>query len=223
MIPDAFAYYKKNSIKPGSADAQAWRRDHSVPSDSDNRGIVQFVGVWDTVGALGIPTRVLAFVDQNDLFYDVEIGTNVKVARHAVAIDEKREDFEPTLWREKEAVSMKQVWFLGVHGDVGGGCKPREGKLLSEIPLAWMAREAENHGLSFEAQLRRSLLEDHTAGAHRSYKGFYRLLGAKVREIPEGSAVHSSVRRRYEGHRKKPEPLRKWLNANNNGWGPIEE
>ena len=52
MIPDAFAYYKKNSIKPGSADAQAWRRDHSVPSDSDNRGIVQLLesgipsGLW---------------------------------------------------------------------------------------------------------------------------------------------------------------------------------
>ena len=223
MIPDAFAYYKKNSIKPGSRDAQAWRRDHSVRSESNYRGIVHFVGVWDTVGALGIPTRVLAFVDQNDLFYDVEIGTNVEVARHAVAIDEKREDFEPTLWSAKEAVSIKQVWFAGVHGDVGGGCKPREGKLLSDIPLAWMVREAEIHGLSFEEHLHHSLQEDHTAGAHRSYKRFYKLLGAKVREIPEGSAVHSSVRKRYEGAETKPEPLRKWLKANNNDWGPIEE
>ena len=222
MIPDAFAFYKKNSIKPGSEEAQAWRREHSVRSGSGYRGIVRFVGVWDTVGALGIPTRVLAFVDQNDLFYDVEIGTNVKAARHAVAIDEKREDFEPTLWSAKEAVSMKQVWFAGVHGDVGGGCKPREGKLLSDIPLAWMAREAEEHGLSFEPHLRQSLLEDHTAGAHRSYKRFYKLLGAKVREIPEDSAVHSSVRSRYEGQKKQPEPLRNWLIAND-GWGPIEE
>ena len=194
-----------------------------VPTKPGQLQIIHFVGVWDTVGALGIPTRVLAFVDQHDLFYDVELGTNVKVARHAVAMDEKRTDFEPTLWSKKEAVSIKQVWFAGVHRDVGGGYAPRGGKLLRNIPLAWMVREAEDNGLSFEAHLQENLNEDHTASAHRSYKGFYKFLGAKVREIPEGAAVHSSVKLRYKNPEKGPEPLRKWLKANSNARGPIEE
>lgn len=87
LIPEAFAFYKRSRIKPASEEAKEWRKGHCVA-----RGIVDFVGVWDTVGALGIPTRVLAFVDERDLFYDAQIGSNVKVARHAVAIDEQRED-----------------------------------------------------------------------------------------------------------------------------------
>ena len=60
---------------------------------------MRFIGVWDTVGALGIPTRALAFVDEPDLFFDHEIGSNVTTARPAVSIDERRADFKPTLHR----------------------------------------------------------------------------------------------------------------------------
>ncbi|MCP5040647.1 MAG: DUF2235 domain-containing protein, partial [bacterium] len=87
QIPKAFSFYKKRSAKPGSPEAKKWRRKRSL---SPERGIVDFIGVWDTVGALGVPTRVLAFVEENDLFFDPVLGSNVKVARHAVSIDEKR-------------------------------------------------------------------------------------------------------------------------------------
>lgn len=112
QIQEAFDFYKKRGAKPSSQVAKDWRKAHSYGPD---RGSVDFIGVWDTVGALGIPTRVLAFMDQNDLFYDQELGSNVKVARHAVSIDERREDFKPTLWGKKEAIDIKQVWFAGVH------------------------------------------------------------------------------------------------------------
>ncbi len=69
--------------------------------------------------ALGVPTRVLAFVEENDLFFDPVLGSNVRVARHAVSIDEKRGDFVPTFWDPKESADLKQVWFAGVHSDVG--------------------------------------------------------------------------------------------------------
>ena len=136
-IPEAFDFYKKSKMKPSDAGSGRWRRKRCHGAD---RGPVTFIGVWDTVGSLGAPTRVLAFMDEKDLFYDQEPGSNVNVARHAVAIDERRSDFAPTLWGDKAAVDIKQVWFAGVHSDVGGGYAPdRQGRLLSDIPLAWMA------------------------------------------------------------------------------------
>ncbi|MEZ5558166.1 MAG: DUF2235 domain-containing protein [Pseudomonadales bacterium] len=218
LIPEAFDFYKKRSAKPGSAAAAAWRQARAV---EPGRGIVHFIGVWDTVGALGIPTRVLAFVDERDLFFDTEIGSNVRVARHAVSIDEQRADFEPTLWGPKEAVDIRQVWFAGVHGDVGGGTRPKGGRSLSEIPLAWMAREAAAAGLALEPHLHGSVAGLHTADAHTSYKRFWKMLGSKVRQIPADGIVHRSVRDRFEALDYRPAPLTSWLSANG-GWGTVE-
>ena len=71
----------------------AFRKTHCHTS----RG-VHFVGVWDTVGSLGIPFSLLGLLDSKDEFYDTKMGSNVNIARHALAIDEDREDFAPTLW-----------------------------------------------------------------------------------------------------------------------------
>jgi uncharacterized protein (DUF2235 family) len=121
LIPQAFDIYKKRSAPPSSPVAKDWRKRNCY---GEHRGAIDFIGVWDTVGALGIPTRVLAFMNEKDLFYDRELGSNVRVARHAVSLDERRGDFEPTLWSPKEAIDIRQVWFAGVHSDVGGGYAP---------------------------------------------------------------------------------------------------
>jgi uncharacterized protein (DUF2235 family) len=219
-IPDAFEFYKKKKIKPGSAEAKKWRKQHAL---APQRGIVHFIGVWDTVGALGIPTRSLAFVEERDLFFDAELGSNVRFARHAVAIDEHRDDFVPTLWKPKGTIDLKQVWFTGVHTDVGGGSKPKRGKLLSDIPMAWMAREARDTiNLTFEPHLHGSLAGLHLAEPHKSHKGFWKLLGRRVREIPPEDLVHESVKKRcraMSGYR--PKPLEGWL-KHHGGWGPLE-
>jgi uncharacterized protein (DUF2235 family) len=217
-IPRAFDFYKRRNARPSSPTAQQWRATNAVAGD---RGTVDFIGVWDTVGALGIPTRVLGFVEERDLFFDHELGSNVQVARHAVAIDEQRSDFRPTLWTRKEAIDIRQVWFAGVHGDVGGGCAPRQGELLSEVPLAWMAREASSCGLRFEPHLHGDISTLHDARAHQSYKRFWRVLGKAVRDIPVDGIVHMSVRQRHQATGYEPEPLRRWLAANR-GWGQIE-
>ena len=217
QIPDAFRYYKKRRFKPRSEAAEEWRQAHGVGV----RGEVALLGVWDTVGALGVPTRVLGFVDEPDLFYDGELGSRVLVARHAVAIDEKRRDFEPTLWSAKadaEAeADVKQVWFAGVHADVGGGYRPKNGKLLSDVPLAWMAAEAANRGLALEVHLHGDTSSLHTAERHRSYKTYWRVRGKEAREVPVSARVHESVLKRIEDCPDyKPEALRKWLEGPEN-------
>jgi len=219
LIPDAFNFYKQRSTKPGSPQARTWREEHGFNSE---RGIVRFIGVWDTVGALGVPTRVLAFVDGSDLFFDRVLGSNVRVARHAVSIDERRGDFVPTIWKPKESADLKQVWFAGVHSDVGGGYEPTRSKLLSDIPLAWMAREAGAFGLEFEKHLYVQARLDHLAPTHKSRKGFFRLRMTKARTLPVDAVVHSSVKKRSQAGDYDSKPLARWLEANNGTWGTVE-
>lgn len=221
LIPDAFTMYKQRNAPPGSPKAKKWRKDNTYGED---RGTVDFIGVWDTVGALGIPTRALAFMNEKDLFYDSELGSNVRVARHAVSIDERRGDFVPTLWTKKEAIDIKQVWFAGVHADVGGGYAPTEGKLLSDIPLSWMASEADQCGLEFESHLYVKSRLDPAAAQHRSYKGFYKVLGKQEREIPQDSVMHESVKKRHASTKAdyKSKPLVSWLEKRNGDWGTLE-
>ncbi len=221
LIPDAFEYYKRKKHKPGSAQAGQWRQRNSV--DGSARGKVAYVGVWDTVGALGIPTRSLAFVEERDLFFDPLLGSNVECARHAVAIDEKRGDFKPTLWTNEDAKDMKQVWFAGVHGDIGGGAKPRQGKFLSDVALAWLVAEADKKGLKFEPFVHGSIAQHHKLRINRSYKGFYKVLGKHIREIPRDGVLHASVRKRFNSDPDyRPKPLTDWLAANDGQWAHIE-
>ena len=216
-IPEAFDLYKSRRAKPGSDRAKAWRRRHAVRG---RRGEVAFIGVWDTVGALGIPTRALAFAEERDLFFDRGLGSNVRVARHAVSIDEKRADFRPTLWDPRDSVDLLQVWFAGVHADVGGGYAPaKDGTLLSDVPLRWMIEEARGFGLGVEGHVTGGRTRNPLAPAHRSYKRFYRLLGSEQRAIPADAEVHSSVRARYRAGDYAPKPLRRWLAANGEPWG----
>jgi hypothetical protein len=173
------------------------------------------------VGALGIPTRSLAFVNERDLFFDPVLGSNVSAARHAVSIDEQREDFEPTLWAPREATDMKQVWFAGVHSDIGGGVKPKKDQLLSDIALAWMAKEATTKGLRFEPHLVGATKGLHQAEQNRSYRTFWRMLGKRERELGKDAVVHASVQERAHAGGYSPKPLQRWLDENR-GWGAIE-
>jgi uncharacterized protein (DUF2235 family) len=113
---------------------------------------INMVGVWDTVGSVGL-TAVLGGVDPIDDFLDTNLHPNVLNAYHALAIDEKRPQFRPTLWNVAgPGQTLEQVWFSGYHGDVGGGVSsvaPGE-KALSDIPLAWMISKARALGLQFD-------------------------------------------------------------------------
>lgn len=124
--------------------------------------IIEMVGVWDTVGALGIPVGLLKDPSANFFkFCDKSLSRNIKNAYHAVSIDEQREAFEPTLW-DKNSVQpdqhLEQVWFPGEHSDVGGGNVVTNffsqpigvDRSHSDLPFEWMVNKAVGHGLQVD-------------------------------------------------------------------------
>ncbi|MGB3406168.1 MAG: DUF2235 domain-containing protein [Jannaschia sp.] len=135
---------------PKDADVYAeFGADRSVPFD------VAFLGVWDTVGALGVPGNFTAapFINRKYAFHNTALTDMVRAARHAVAIDERRNAFRPTLWSNLDALNGDgpdryfQQHFAGDHGSVGGG---GEITALSSIALRWIVEGAAAQGLEFD-------------------------------------------------------------------------
>jgi uncharacterized protein (DUF2235 family) len=89
-------------------------------------------------------------------------NSGVDIVRHAVSLDERRVSFQQNLWGEPPPAgqSVRQVWFAGVHCDVGGGYLEAESG-LSKIPLAWMVQEAQGAGLRFDATMKAAILPEH--------------------------------------------------------------
>jgi uncharacterized protein (DUF2235 family) len=116
---------------------------------------VEMVGVWDTVGSMGIPGIFFNALNQKKYgFLDTTIHECINHAYHAVCIDERRAQFMPTLWTKPGGLPLannsqvEQVWFPGVHCDVGGSYAQDE---LSDITLSWMMQKAKKHGLKVSA------------------------------------------------------------------------
>jgi hypothetical protein len=114
---------------------------------------VRCLGIFDTVGARGIPVHWFSKLNRVKYeFHDTELGSNVDVALHALAIDEKRSAFQPSVWAKPPHAAnerVEQVWFSGVHSNVGGGY---EDSRLSQIALEWMMSRvrASKLGLAFD-------------------------------------------------------------------------
>jgi uncharacterized protein (DUF2235 family) len=144
-IDDAFDTYRTSPQSPERAAAKA-----ALVAKYGNRPVeIAMIGVWDTVGSLGIPS-ILGGVDPvRDGFLNTGLSPAVKAAYQAIAIDERRREFPPTLW-EVEGVPgqiVEQVWFTGCHSSVGGGC-PDAG--LSNITLKWMLEKCNDNGLEID-------------------------------------------------------------------------
>jgi uncharacterized protein (DUF2235 family) len=112
---------------------------------------LKMVGVWDTVGALGIPALIGGVDPILYGFLDTRLHPDVLNAYQALAIDERRREFPPTLWTPPSTPvagqTVEQVWFCGVHCDVGGGY-PETG--LSDITFSWMMGKANDLGLQID-------------------------------------------------------------------------
>ncbi len=215
----AWSYYRKTDER---SPADFCRR-HGT--DCHLEVPIAFLGVWDTVGALGIPGTMLnhLIADQFE-FHDTTPSRIVKVGRQALAIDEHRDEFEPTLWTAPQpaGTDIRQVWFAGAHADVGGGYEERR---LADIPLRWMADEAIAAGLHLdETTLPQPDSLDPLAPQHESRQRWSRKdrLTPTIRQImdkapevgllerlyrpadgdgrplqPLAEALHESVRRRF--------------------------
>jgi uncharacterized protein (DUF2235 family) len=112
---------------------------------------IQAVGVWDTVGAMGVPDINETKGIRLDVFEFADNKLNPAVLHgiQAIAIDEKRIDFTPSIWEERDGVV--QVLFPGAHSDVGGGYAPEETG-LSDIALLWMIDQVKGQGLRFDRE-----------------------------------------------------------------------
>ena len=223
LIVEAWKVYKSplKKFHPSGAASVAFREQHSHPSRS-----VHFIGVWDTVGALGVPFSLMGMFESHDEFYDTKMGANVSIARHALAIDEQREDFEPTVWLSRPGVDLKQVWFAGVHSDVGGSYPPDEGTGIraSDTPLEWMLDEASTAGLIIEPHLRESITDGSQGKLHKSRKHVYRFKRPLHRPLmlnDKPTKIHPSVKKRYETDPSYRPPMLKAL-VEKYGWGKLD-
>jgi uncharacterized protein (DUF2235 family) len=124
---------------------------------------IKFVGVWDTVASVIVPRPDRYYTFSLQELLNTRSNPSVRVFRQAVAIDERRRMFRLHPWSEPqtfmhnrfsktnnaEAQDAQQVWFTGVHADIGGGYPENESG-LSKFPLIWMIEEAVLHGLAVD-------------------------------------------------------------------------
>lgn len=184
---EAVRLYRSGDVRPDDRAPTEFRRSFSVCGADELR--ITFLGVWDTVGAMGIPVAGLRRLTAGKYaFHDTELSGTVKNAAHALAIDEHRGTFQPTLWRwkPKEGQRVDQTWFVGAHSDIGGGyAEPA----LSDIALEWMLGKATACGLALDEDVLAAhrLSPDPLDGPHQSRKGIYRLLPSVDRRV--GMAV----------------------------------
>lgn len=192
FVPEIFALYEKGH-RPGSPEWQnAFRR-----ADQRQCPPIRFIGVWDTVGALGAPGYLGRYVNGNKYaFHDVGLSPFIEHAYHALAIDEHRVPFEPALWTRPPGWNgqLEQAWFCGVHSNIGGGYKP-DG--LANEALHWIVEKAEALGLAFDDAAIAHYAPHYGTQAHDSMTLLYRPLGVLQRTVgahaADGEALHQSV------------------------------
>jgi uncharacterized protein (DUF2235 family) len=236
-IGDAWALYRSNADKPAGVASTLFRGAYSYQPR------IHFIGVWDTVGALGIPALgprwlkpIVTRLNSRYQFHDTNLSTRVNGAFHALAIDEQRKAFEPTLWHQQPGADqqtpkqeLKQVWFTGVHCDIGGGYPDTS---LSDIALLWMAERARDYGLEFQPHafsaggpgemtpgenIDFKVVPDAMKGPHSTWTKLYRFVAPFYRPIGTAAALEhgpldgceylaTSAKERYEGDQRYRPP-----------------
>ncbi len=174
---------------------------------------IEFLGVWDTVPALGLPAAVIdTFVNYipswKHRYHDFRLHPSVKNAYHALSIDDDRKWFQPTIWDSfnENYQKVEQVWFSGAHTDVGGGFHEAG---LSDITLEWMVQKAVAHGVKLYMRSIRywnfCIAPDATdeihlprEGAGRVYPQLQRTWPAHAQETFGAPTIHQSVLDRAE-------------------------
>jgi uncharacterized protein (DUF2235 family) len=161
----------------------------TLPTHGDVK--IKFIGVYDTVGALGVPIPAAAHVNEPIVgFHNTTLGDTVENAVQALAVDEKRGPYVPAVWTQAaNAValagqSVLQVWFPGVHSDIGGGYHD---KGIGDITWDFMMRQAADRGLVIDPVRRTPEVKIETLPLqHESFDRAWRDLSTKWNLIPEG-------------------------------------
>jgi len=203
-------YRKKGGVKLKDKVGKNWALRNggaSIP--------IRFLGVWDTVGALGIPDdlELINLLDNKKKwqFHDTSLGGHIKSARHAMAIDEVRSSFTVVRWENtSDHEDVKEVWFPGNHSDVGGGYAETD---LSNGALLWMIKESKGAKLKFRPNIVPRIKDDPLGVLHDSFRGFFSKLRSRPRNIPSltqanKNEIHESVFERQKYSPIEYEPYR---------------
>jgi len=173
-ISEAFEFYRNRD--PGTHPNKPLAMDFKAKYSHEPA--IHFIGVWDTVGDLGIPLQPFAWLNRTKYaFHDTQLANIVRYAYHALAIDEHRKLFKPTLWQRSEngklgkaVQTIEQVWFPGCHSNVGGGYQNTD---LSDATLHWMTDKATGAGLAFNKPFPPDIHPDIPAGMIRESLSFW--------------------------------------------------
>jgi uncharacterized protein (DUF2235 family) len=223
-----FRWQNSRRVTTGQAERE-WRSRHHPDSEGAKARTlkISYLGVWDTVGAMGVPSFlwISQFINKKYTFHDCQLSSSVEAARHAVAIDEKRATFPAALWENLDYLNTKksdvaaqpyqQLWFPGDHGSVGGG-----GDIvgLSDNALYWIVEGASKQGLylkeDFLANAR--LSSDHRAplcNITKAKVSFTSVMMSAVKKDRQGpeliTEVSDAARQRWAEGQYRPAPLKK--------------
>lgn len=198
-VPEIYRCYERNK-GPGTKE---WQDAFHNVRGTRPCPPIKFIGVWDTVGALGAPGVIgkvaSAFNGNKYAYHDVGLNEHIVNAYHALAIDERRKPFQPTLWSRPDGWSgmLEQVWFPGVHSNVGGGYKP-DG--LANEALHWIISKAESVGLDVDWNYLKFFEPHYDSVLHDSMSMKYRIMGPGTRTIgaysEHGECVHEAAIKR---------------------------
>lgn len=207
---------------------------------------VKVVGVWDTVGSIGIAAGDFTGISSSQFDY-LQTGLRLPIQNgyHALAIDEHRAKFAPTIWdvhrstaKPRPLSSVEQRWFVGAHANVGGGY---ETDLLAQPPLRWLMKKAESQGLAFRSEVDldgdnvtaniKNSYGDFMYGAYRiiSPRPFYRTIGAAPDVRDDGThtnvneTIDANVFKRWRADPSyRPQNLVEWAKRKNVDPGQLQ-
>jgi len=191
---------------------------------------ITLLGCWDTVGSLGVPETIpflSRWVNRKYKFHDYKLSSIIQHALHAISIDEPRRVFDvtPMERRDGDLQPLRQAWFPGGHGCVGGGSQGE--RALSDAALKWMMDQIGNseHGFGLGLEFDRDAVEDGIAPDHQGEfdttpSWFYRLLGLIDREVPAGRfcLLHESTKKRWCDCPYQPKKLKELYEKQLNEW-----
>ncbi len=191
---------------------------------------IHMVGVWDTVGSLGIPGIFFNLLNQKQYgFLDTALHPCVARACHALSIDERRAQFKPTLWTNPDGsvrpndAQLQQVWFPGAHSDVGGGYLQCQ---LSDVPLSWMMHKAKENGLIFTPEAEAQYLVPPLADALGQPHDEWKIVPWGIpehRHVPPTAVMSNSVQLRLDDTNSDYKPENLNLNGNKLSGYPMAQ
>lgn len=185
LVDKAYELYrgKNDYSKPDDDLMTSFRRNYAAEDITR----IKLIGVWDTVGALGIPLPAWKFYNRERYkFHDVTLSSTVDHAYQALAIDERRKPFVPALWEtspnhDPQKQKIEQRWFAGVHCNIGGGYSDRG---LSDHALRWLIDKAKATGLGID-ETRLDLHPRYNGEIRNSFTPAFWVTGSTWRVIGE--------------------------------------